>query len=124
MDSQQLAEIAAEACDDRKAKEIQLIQIEKVSSLTDWIIVAEGLSEVNVRAIASSVEEMLQEMANRLPLRKEGINEAKWALLDYGDLIINVFQPNERKFYDLESFWSNGIIHNFINNKLIALMDE
>ena len=66
----------------------------------------------------------MREEADLLPLRKEGINEAKWALLDYGDLIINVFQPNERKFYDLESFWSNGIIHDFINNKLIALMDE
>ena len=42
------------------------------------------------------------------PIRKEGINEAKWALLDYGDLIVNIFQPEIRKFYDLESFWSNG----------------
>ncbi len=66
----------------------------------------------------------MREEADLLPLRKEGINEAKWALLDYGDLIINVFQPNERKFYDLESFWSNGIIHSFINNKAIVLMDE
>ena len=66
----------------------------------------------------------MREEADLIPLRKEGINEAKWALLDYGDVIINVFQPNERKFYDLESFWSNGITHNFTNNKLIALIDE
>ena len=63
------------------------------------------------------------EEADLLPIRMEGINEAKWALLDYGDLIINVFQPNERKFYDLESFWSNGIIHDFTNNKLTAKKD-
>ena len=64
MDSKQLAEIAAEACDDRKAKDIQLIQIEKVSSLTDWIIVAEGLSDINVKAIVISVEQKLQEKAS------------------------------------------------------------
>ena len=116
MDSQQLAEIAAEACDDRKAKDIQLIQIEKVSSLTDWIIVAEGLSEVNVRAIASSVEEKLQEKANRLPLRREGINEGKWALLDYGEIIINILQANERKYYDLEAFWSHGKTYKYSNS--------
>ena len=116
MDSHQLAEIAAEACDDRKAKDIQLIQIEKVSSLTDWIIVAEGLSEVNVRAIASSVEEKLQEKANRLPLRREGINEGKWALLDYGEIIINILQANERKYYDLEAFWSHGNTYKYSNS--------
>ena len=87
-------------------------------------MITEGLSDVQVRAIVNNVEKTIREEADLLPLRKEGINEAKWALLDYGDLIINVFQPKERKFYDLESFWSNGIIHNFINNKLIALMDE
>ena len=108
MDSEQLAELAAEACDDRKARDIQLIRISNVSSLTDWMLITEGLSDVNVRAIVKSVEDKLKEKANRLPLRKEGINEAKWALLDYGDLIINVLQPNERQYYDLESFWSNG----------------
>ena len=70
------------------------------------------------------VEQKLLDSTNLSPLRKEGINEAKWALLDYGDLIINVLPPNERKFYDLDSFWSNGIIHDVINNKLIELMDE
>lgn len=114
MDSQDLAEIAAEACDDRKAKDIQLIQIEKVSSLTDWIIVAEGLSDVNVRAIAKSVEDRLEEKANRLPLRREGIHEAKWVLLDYGEIIINVMQTNERKYYNIEAFWSHGEKHIYV----------
>ncbi len=108
MDSKELVALAAEACDDKKARNIQLIQIDKVSSLADWILVTEGLSDVNVRAIINSVEDTLKAKADRLPIRKEGVNEAKWALLDYGELIINVFQPYEREFYDLESFWSNG----------------
>ena len=124
MDSRSLVELAAVACDHIKAGEIKLLKVDEVSSIADWIIITEGLSDVQVRAIVNNVEKTLRDEASLLPLRKEGCNEAKWALLDYGDLIINVFQPKERKFYDLESFWSNGIIHNFINNKLIELMDE
>ena len=124
MDSSLLIQLAAGACDDRKAGDIKLLKVDEVSSIADRILITEGLSDVQVRAIINNVEKKLREEANILPLRKEGINEAKWALLDYGDFIINVFQPNERKFYDLESFWSNGIIHNFSNNKLILLKNE
>ncbi len=124
MDSSLLVELAAVACDDIKAGNIKLLKVDEVTSLADWILITEGLSDVQVRAIINNVEKTLKEEANISPLRKEGINEAKWVLLDYGDLIVNVLQPNERKFYDLESFWSNGINHDFINNKLIELKDE
>ena len=124
MDSSFLVELAAVACDNKKAENIKLLKVDKVTTIADWILITEGLSDVQVRAIANNVEKTLREEADLSPLRKEGINEAKWALLDYGDLIINVLQPNERKFYDLESFWSNGISHEFTNNKLIALKDE
>ena len=100
--------MAARACDKKKAQEIKLININKVSYISEWILIAEGLSDVQVRSITNSVEVQLRENANIEPIRKEGINEAKWALLDYGDLLINIFQPEIRKFYDLESFWSNG----------------
>ena len=108
MDSKHLVFMAARACDEKKAKEIRLININKVSYISEWILIAEGLSDVQVRSITNSVENELRENANIEPIRKEGVNEAKWALLDYGDLIINIFQPDIRKFYDLESFWSNG----------------
>ena len=108
MDSDTIAELAVEACNDKKARNTVLIKITDVSSLADWMLVSEGMSYVQVRAIINSVEDRIKEEANILPLRKEGLNEAKWALLDYGELIINVLQPYEREYYDLESFWSNG----------------
>ena len=108
MDSKFLVLMAAKACDEKKAREIKVININKVSYISEWILIAEGLSDVQVRSITKSVEMELRENANILPIRKEGIIEAKWSLLDYGDLIINIFQPDIRKFYDLESFWSNG----------------
>ena len=108
MDSNRLVELAAVACDDRKAGDIKLLKVDKVSSIADWILITEGLSDVQVRSITNSVEGELREKAKIEPIRKEGVNEAKWSLLDYGDLIVNIFQPEIRKFYDLESFWSNG----------------
>ena len=108
MDNKLIVIMAAKACDEKKAREIKLINIEKVSYVSEWILIAEGLSDVQVRSITNSVEGELKEKANIEPIRKEGITEAKWALLDYGDLIVNIFQPEIRKYYDLESFWSNG----------------
>ena len=113
MDNKHLVLMAARACDEKKAKDIKLIKIDKVSFVSEWILIAEGLSDVQVRSITKSVEDELKEKANIEPIRKEGINEAKWALLDYGDLIVNIFQPDIRKFYDIESFWSNGDNLNF-----------
>jgi len=115
MDSQDLIEIAAKAADDLKARNIKIIQIDMVSSIADWIMIGEGQSDVQVRSIIKAVEDRVLEKTNMLPLRKEGINEGKWALLDYGDIIINVFQPKERNFYELESFWSNGKTYNYSN---------
>ena len=108
MDNKSLVLIAAKAWDEKKAKDIKLIKIDKVSYISEWIIIAEGLSDVQVRSISNSVEGELRDKGKIEPIRKEGVNEAKWALLDYGDLIVNIFQPEVRKFYDLESFWSNG----------------
>ena len=108
MDNKKVALVAAKACDLKKAIDIRLININKVSFITEWIVIAEGLSDVQVRSISKSVENDIKDIFNIEPLRKEGINEAKWALLDYGDLIVNIFQPEFRKYYDLESFWSNG----------------
>ncbi len=117
MDSEYLAELAAEACENRKAKDIKLIKVDEVSSLADWLVIAEGLSAVQVRAIAKSVEDLLKEKTNLLPFRSEGINEAKWALLDYGEVIIHILQPQERGYYSLEAFWSSGESRDFATTK-------
>jgi len=107
-DSRPLALLAAEACDDRKAVDIRLIRVEEVSSLADWFVICSGLSDVQVRAIARSVEDRLETELGRLPLRREGQREGRWLLLDYGEVIVHVLTPSEREYYDLESFWGHG----------------
>lgn len=103
-----LARMAAEACDDRKAVDIRLIRVDEVSSLADWFVICSGLSDVQVRAIARSVEDTLEQETGRLPLRREGQSEGRWVLLDYGEVIVHVLLPEERSYYDLESFWGHG----------------
>lgn len=103
-----LARLAADACDDRKAVDIRLIRVDEVSTLADWFVICSGLSDVQVRAIARSVEERLEAESGRLPLRREGQAEGRWVLLDYGELIVHVLMPHEREYYDLESFWGHG----------------
>ncbi len=106
--SEALAHLAAEACDDRKAVDIRLIRVDEVTTLADWFVICSGLSDVQVRAIARSVEDRLEEAEGRLPLRREGQAEGRWLLLDYGELIVHVLQPKERQYYDLEAFWGHG----------------
>jgi ribosome-associated protein len=107
-DTRALALLAADACDDRKAVDILLIRVEEISSIADWFVIASGLSDVQVRAIARSVEDRIEEEAGRLPLRKEGQTEGRWVLLDYGEVIVHALTPDERSYYDLESFWGHG----------------
>ena len=115
LDSKPVALLAAEACDDRKAVDIRLIHVEEVSSLADWFVICSGLTDVQVRAIARSVEDKLETDLGRLPLRREGQSEGRWVLLDYGEVIVHVLTPSERSYYDLESFWGHGEQERYIS---------
>jgi ribosome-associated protein len=114
-DSRPLALLAAEACDDRKAVDICLIRVDEVSSLADWFVICSGLTDVQVRAIARSVEDRLETEMGRLPLRREGQTEGRWVLLDYGEVIVHALTPSERSYYDLEAFWGHGEQERYIS---------
>ncbi len=114
-ESHRLARQAAEACDDRKAVDIRLIHVEEISSLADWFVICSGLTDVQVRAIARSVEDALEEQEGRLPLRREGTAEGRWVVLDYGELIVHVLTPQERAYYDLEAFWGHGTLERYVS---------
>ncbi|WP_010317726.1 ribosome silencing factor [Synechococcus sp. CB0205] len=115
-DSKALALLAADACDDRKATDIVLIRVEEISSIADWFVIASGFTDVQVRAMGRSVEDKLEEHTGRLPLRKEGQNEGRWVLLDYGEVIVHCLTPDERSYYDLESFWGHGEVESFVGS--------
>ncbi len=106
--SLQLALAAIQAAEDRKAGDITLLRVTEVSLLADYFVIATGYSKVQVRAIAGSVADKLEEELRRAPLHTEGMAEASWVLQDYGDVIVHTLMPNERDFYDLEAFWGHA----------------
>jgi ribosome-associated protein len=107
---EQLAFLAAEAADDRKAGDMVLINIAEVSTLADYLLIVSGFSKVQLRAISGSISDKIEADFHRLPLRTEGQDRGGWILLDYGDLIVHIMMPEQREFYNLEAFWGHGEI--------------
>jgi ribosome-associated protein len=105
---EQLAFLAADAADDRKAGDMVLINIGEVSTLADYLLIVSGFSKVQLRAISGSIIDKIEEQFNRLPLRTEGQDRGGWILLDYGDAIVHIMMPEQREFYNLEAFWGHG----------------
>ena len=106
-DSRKMAEQVALAADDKKAKDITLIEVEKVSSVADYFVVATGTSTTQVKAIADSVADRMEQGGFAQP-RIEGGREGRWVLLDYGPVVAHVMLDEEREFYGLERLWKNG----------------
>jgi len=92
--------------DDKKAHDIQAIQITDVSNLADYMVICSGTSTTQVRALADAVDEKIERNGD-VSYHKEG--SSTWVLLDYGDIIVNVFYTEDREFYKLENLWSDGI---------------
>lgn len=106
--SKDLALLAAEAASDKRATDIIALDVAELLVVTDYFVIATGNTDIQVRAIADSVEDKLRESAGVKPIGREGVEEGKWVLLDFGDLVIHVFQPQEREFYRLEKLWADA----------------
>ena len=108
LQSKDWALIAAEAASDKKAEDIVAIEVREMLVITDFFVIATGATGIQVRAIADEIEDQLRLRGGIKPIGREGAEEGKWLLLDYGDLVIHVFQAEERAFYRLEKLWSDA----------------
>ena len=102
-----LAKIAIEVLEDKKAEDIRVIDISDLSVLADFFIIATGNNRTQVQAMADEVEQRLGR-AGAVPRQVEGYQAANWVLLDFGDVIIHIFDAQNRLFYDLERIWKDG----------------
>lgn len=93
---------------DKKGFDLKLFDVRGLSSLTDFILLVSGRSDRQVQAIAENIRLELKHQHQLLPLAVEGADQGRWILLDYGELMIHVFQPQVREFYDLEGLWSEA----------------
>ena len=106
--SQELSEIIRTLLEDKKAQDVQVIDIANKTILADYFVLATGMSTTHVKALADEVEYMLKENHHRLLDHSEGFESSRWILLDYGDVVVHVFHPEERDFYSLEKLWQTS----------------
>ena len=107
MEAREMAKLAVSMLEDRKASDVKVINIEKISSLADYFIIASGSNRNQVQAMADNVEEALEKEGIR-PKSIEGYQTANWILMDYGDIVLHLFDEENRLFYDIERIWRDG----------------
>jgi ribosome-associated protein len=105
--STELARLAISALEDKKAEDERVIDIEEVSVLADYFIIASGNNRAQVQAMADEVEQRMGR-AGAAPRQIEGYQAGNWVLMDFGDVIIHIFDAQNRLFYDLERIWKDG----------------
>lgn len=109
---QQVARKIAAAASDKKARDILLLNMENLSPLTDYFIIASADNVTLVKAVADNIEEKLAE-EGILPSRTEGYAEGRWILMDYGDCVAHIFLEEDRDFYNLEQLWADAPSESF-----------
>ncbi len=105
--SKKMASMAVDALEDRKGEDVKVLDISEISTLADYFIIAGGTNINQVQAMADNVQEVLGR-AGHMTKNVEGYESGNWILLDFGDIIIHVFDNENRLFYDLERIWRDG----------------
>ncbi|MGV3723568.1 MAG: ribosome silencing factor [Actinomycetota bacterium] len=105
LESEEKVEIIREAMEELKALDINVLPVAEKTQMTDYMVVCSGTSNVHIRAITDRVVERLKEHDIK-GIRREGYSEARWILMDFGDVVVHVFDPEDRKFYRLEEYWT------------------
>lgn len=107
MTSLELATAAARALDTKRGEEIRVLKVRDLTIITDYFVIATGSSSTQVRALADEVEFQLKALGTA-PARTQGRESAAWIALDYGEVIVHIFYPAQREFYNLEKLWADA----------------
>ena len=108
MEAKEMAILAAKALDSKKGGEIKVMEVTDLTSLADYFVICTGTSNTQINALCDAVEEKLAAEAGEKPLHREGHRGGVWVLLDYGCLVVHVFDTEAREFYGLERLWNDG----------------
>ncbi len=104
-----LAKEAASAAIEKKAKNVVILKMGEVTIITDYFVIASAANKNQAQAIAESVEKAMDAKGVKR-LSREGLKEARWVLLDYGNVVIHIFQEEVRDFYNLEAIWADTTV--------------
>lgn len=107
VESAQLARVAALSADEKKGKDVRILDIRSISTVADYFVICTGTSVTHCRAIVDFVEEQMSALGLSLH-HMEGYHNGRWILLDFGDVVVHVMQAEERSFYNLERLWGDA----------------
>lgn len=113
MTSLEMANFICGIIEEKKGTDIVKIEVSKISTLCDYFILASGSSTTNVKAIAEGIEEKLEEKEIFVK-RMDGLSEGRWVAMDYGDIIVHIFNDETRLFYHIEKIWEKGDVSRFM----------
>ncbi len=108
-DSSKLIESITEALLEKKAKDIVLLDVRELTTLTDYFIICHGTSETQIRALANNVLDKTVEKLGEKAWKKEGMDARRWIILDYVNVVIHIFNEEKRAFYGIERMWNDAI---------------
>ena len=108
MDSKKLALLCRELADNKKAEDIIVLDVRKISSVTDYFVLASGSSEPHLRAIIDEISDTLREEHDVTPTGKDGTTNTAWVVLDYFDVMVHVMRADARERYNLEALWNDA----------------
>ena len=126
--SKELALAACKALADKRGKDIVTLYVREKTSLCDYFVLASGSNSSQIRAMGERVEEVISREYGIDPTRTEGVRDGRWAVVDYGDVIVHIFNDDTRLFYHLERLWGdkllNGVccFHNVVSNGVTVLV--
>ncbi len=106
--SKQLAISVCKALADKRGKDIVVLYVREKTDLCDYFVIASGSNAPQIKAMGERVEELIERELGVVPTRTEGVRDGRWAVVDYGDVIVHIFNDETRLFYHLERLWTDG----------------
>ena len=106
--SRELVDVVCKALADKRGKDIVTLYVREKTDLCDYFIIASGSNAPQIRAMGERVEELVERDLAVVPTRTEGVRDGRWAVIDYGDVIVHIFNDETRLFYHLERLWQDG----------------
>lgn len=123
MDSKKLTKIIVQLAWDKKGKDILVMDLRELMSVTDYFVLVSGESEIHVKALANHIEKELKKKNVEL-WHKEGYQQLRWVLMDYIDIIVHIFRPDVREFYGLERLWADAKISKIEDHAKRPILSE
>lgn len=109
-DSNLLLDAIIEGLHEKKAKEVKLLDVRELTTLTDYFVICHGTSETQIRALANSVMEKVKETLRENVWKQEGMDARRWIILDYVNVVVHIFSEEKREYYGIERMWNDAVI--------------